>query len=270
VPYRKASEADLSKQAISSASPSPSSSQQPRPSSPNNSKGPPKITPIPRIIPFSSLRSELPAGDKAQSASFKPRHETLAQGLEGKFVDEFGNVLDWDGTVLGRVEGDLPSMVGRPVSCSGEILDTDGEIAGYVSDNYIEPGRQELDGGLQADDEGNIYNKEGAVIGKLNKPPKKEAKESWLARSSARGDGSDAHARACSCTSPAAPKPSSAPNLSGIYLDVKSTFDGIQIIIKIPTILNRDHDCVEHEREKTQEEQERYRDHPKEDGHSHQ
>ncbi|CAG9956753.1 unnamed protein product, partial [Clonostachys rosea f. rosea IK726] len=208
---------------------------------------PPKITPIPRIIPFSSLRSELPAGDKAQSASFKPRHETLAQGLEGKFVDEFGNVLDWDGTVLGRVEGDLPSMVGRPVSCSGEILDTDGEIAGYVSDNYIEPGRQELDGGLQADDEGNIYNKEGAVIGKLNKPPKKEAKESWLARSSARGDGSDAHARACSCTSPAAPKPSSAPNLSGIYLDVKSTFDAESIPRSATGLVSDSGEIIDHE-----------------------
>ncbi|EHK50219.1 hypothetical protein TRIATDRAFT_20726, partial [Trichoderma atroviride IMI 206040] len=88
--------------------------------------------------------------------------------LVGKFVDEFGNILDWDGTVLGSVEGDLPSMVGRPVSESGEILDAAGEVVGYVSDNHSRPKLKDLEGGLRIDGDGNIYNKQGKVVGKMN------------------------------------------------------------------------------------------------------
>src|SRR5262245_30280125 len=54
----------------------------------------PKIPPIPSDI--------CPPPDLAE----------LARGLEGMYVDEFGNILDWNGHVLGRVEGDLPSMIG--------------------------------------------------------------------------------------------------------------------------------------------------------------
>ncbi|KAL6868798.1 hypothetical protein ACO1O0_000116 [Amphichorda felina] len=70
-------------------------------------KEPPKVMPIPRITSLSS--------ENSSSAS--------AHGLEGK-------------TILGRVEGDLPSMVGRPISKIGEVFDADGEVAGYVSENY--------------------------------------------------------------------------------------------------------------------------------------
>lgn len=176
-------------------------------------KEPPKITPIPRIT---SPDSPDPAGP------------AMDEGLEGKCVDEFGNILDWNGTVLGRVEGDLPSMVGRPVTNSGEVLDADGEVAGYVSENYAKPPLKELDGGLRVDDAGKIYSQDGAVIGKLNEPPKGNESSSEQANTShQQGSGS-------------APKPSAAPSPSEIYLDVKSTFDGIQLIIKIPTIFNRE------------------------------
>jgi|UniRef100_A0A8H7K2B6 hypothetical protein len=148
-------------------------------------------------------------------------------------------------------------MVGRPVSQNGEILDTDGDVVGYVSDNYIQPERQELGNGLQVDGEGNIYNQDGAVIGKLNEPPNKDTKSSWPAKQ-----------RAESVPPPAPPKPASAPNPSEIYLDVKSTFDGIQIIMKIPTIFNREHDCAEHDKEKTEEERVKYEDRPRENGDS--
>lgn len=258
VPYRKAAEADRPKQTSRPSSPPPPSQQQAASSSPSssNNKPPPKITPIPRIVPTGSLRYD-PPGSEDPPPPPKPRHETLAQGLEGRYVDEFGNVLDWDGTVLGRVEGDLPSMVGRPVSQNGEILDTDGDVVGYVSDNYIQPERQELGNGLQVDGEGNIYNQDGAVIGKLNEPPNKDTKSSWPAKQ-----------RAESVPPPAPPKPASAPNPSEIYLDVKSTFDGIQIIMKIPTIFNREHDCAEHDKEKTEEERVKYEDRPRENGDS--
>merc|ERR1712000_609427 len=133
----------------------------------------PKITPIPRInMSGSNSRAQSPRPSSLRQKPESPKPDprpassdqspaSLAKGLEGKYVDEFGNILDWDGTVLGRVEGDLPSMVGRPVSASGEILDTDGEVAGRVCENYIKPKLEPLSSGLRVDSEGNIYDEEG-------------------------------------------------------------------------------------------------------------
>lgn len=197
----------------------------------------PKITPIPRInMSGSNSRAQSPRPSSLRQKPESPKPDprpassdqspaSLAKGLEGKYVDEFGNILDWNGTVLGRVEGDLPSMVGRPVSESGQIHDADGEAVGYVSENYAKPPLKELDGGLRVDDDGNIFNADGVAIGKLNEPPRKEAAE-------------EAPSKECSC---GAPKNPAVPNPSEIYLDVKSTFDGIQIVLKIPTIFNQDH-----------------------------
>lgn len=148
-----------------------------------------------------------------------------AQGLVGKFVDEFGNILDWDGTVLGSVGGDLPSMVGRPVSESGEILDNAGEVVGYVLENHTRPTLHDLEGGLKIDGDGNIYNKNGDIVGKMNGPS--------TGKDEAPGQqGTDE-----SKTAPETPgKANDAkPSPSEVYLDVKSTHDGIQLIIKIPT-----------------------------------
>lgn len=160
----------------------------------------------PKLEKKSALPKIVPTSDQSP--------ETLAEGLEGKYVDEFGNILDWDGTVLGRVEGDLPSMVGRPVSEDGKIIDLDGETAGYVSENYSKPPLKPLAGNLKTDDAGNIYNGDGQIIGKLTPPEEK--------------DGDKA---------PDSDKKSAAtPSPSEVYLDVKSTHDGIQLIIKIPTV----------------------------------
>lgn len=178
---------------------------------------------IPRIKPVTEEQSE-------------KSPEELAVGLEGKYVDEFGNILDWDGTVLGRVEGDLPSMVGRPVSASGEILDTDGEVAGRVCENYIKPKLEPLSSGLRVDSEGNIYDEEGNVVGKLNKlkddsnQTKEQQEQQKQQQQQQQQDGKVN-----------IPKPPAvAPRPDELYLDVKSTFDGIQLIIKIPTVFNRD------------------------------
>lgn len=151
-----------------------------------------------------------------------------AEGLVGKFVDEFGNILDWDGTVLGSVEGDLPSMVGRPVSDTGEILDSAGEVVGYVSENHTKPTLRDLEGGLKIDADGNIYNKKGEVVGKMNKPSTGEKE----------GERSGQQSKGEEKTSNDAGKAnaSTAPSPSEVYLDVKSTHDGIQLIIKIPTV----------------------------------
>ncbi|KAJ4307428.1 hypothetical protein N0V84_012743 [Fusarium piperis] len=174
---------------------------------------------IPRIKPVTEEQSQ-------------KSPEELAVGLEGKYVDEFGNILDWDGTVLGRVEGDLPSMVGRPVSASGEILDADGEVAGRVCENYIKPKLEPLSSGLRVDSEGNIYDEEGNVVGKLNNNPKDSNKE--------KDDNTKDNNQTQGGSSSNNPKPTVAPRPDELYLDVKSTFDGIQLIIKIPTVFNRD------------------------------
>ncbi|KAH6999562.1 hypothetical protein EDB80DRAFT_883906 [Ilyonectria destructans] len=156
-----------------------------------------------------------------------PSPAELAKGLDGKYVDEFGNILDWDGTVLGRVAGDLPSMVGRPVSTSGEILDTDGEVVGHVCENYSKPDLKPLGGGLQVDDAGNIYDDQGNVVGKLNAP----------------GGDADKNKETNNETSKSGQSAPAAPTLrpDEMCLDVKSTYDGIQLIIKIPTIFNQDY-----------------------------
>ncbi|PNP55406.1 hypothetical protein THARTR1_04236 [Trichoderma harzianum] len=153
-----------------------------------------------------------------------------AQGLVGKFVDEFGNILDWDGTVLGSAEGDLPSMVGRPVSESGEILDNTGEVVGYVSENHTRPTLSDLEGGLKIDGDGNIYNKNGDIVGKMNKPSTGEGETSGQQDESQGKSSHDAGGKANAAT----------PSPSEVYLDVKSTHDGIQLIIKIPTIFKNE------------------------------
>ncbi|EEU44053.1 uncharacterized protein NECHADRAFT_18786, partial [Fusarium vanettenii 77-13-4] len=175
---------------------------------------------IPRIKPVTEEQSQ-------------KSPEDLAVGLEGKYVDEFGNILDWDGTVLGRVEGDLPSMVGRPVSASGEILDTDGEVAGRVCENYIKPKLEPLSSGLRVDSEGNIYDEEGNVVGKLNNKPKDDSNKDDDSNQTKEQQQRQQDGKVN------IPKPPVvAPRPDELYLDVKSTFDGIQLIIKIPTVFN--------------------------------
>jgi hypothetical protein len=207
---------------------------------------PAHIDPIPRISLGDGSSAREPSRSENRRAQ---RRQTagLAEGLEGKYVDEFGNVLDWDGTVKGRVEGDLPSMVGRPVAANGDVLDADGEVVGHVSENHDQPPLKELDGGLRVDDMGNIYSSEGSIIGKLNEPPTKTEEEQ---PPTAEAKEKHKEQKPCGCS---APQPASAPRPSEIYLDVKSTFDGIQIILKIPTIFNQehDHDHEQHDQSKS-------------------
>lgn len=208
---------------------------------------PAHIDPIPRIAmgdgssPQSPSQSEQRRAQRRQTAG-------LAEGLEGKYVDEFGNVLDWDGTVKGRVEGDLPSMVGRPVSANGDVIDAVGEVVGHVSENHDQPPLKELDGGLRVDDMGNIFSANGSIIGKLNEPPKKADEEQ--PQEQEKQPEADKK-KPCGCS---APQPASAPRPSEIYLDVKSTFDGIQIILKIPTIFNQEQQQQEKQENNQREE----------------
>lgn len=184
----------------------------------------------------------------ASGLTLPPNLAELAANLEGKYVDEFGNVLDWDGRVLGRVEGDLPSMIGRPVAATGEVLSEDDEVVGYVAENEtiqpaVPPPRpiHGMGNGLKVDHLGNILDQDDNVVGHFNSDhmgkaleQKEQAGQSGTTNSQDQGDagqqGSDARSRN--------PKPTAAPSPSEIYLDVKSTNDGVQLIIKIPTVFN--------------------------------
>ncbi|KAF4981365.1 hypothetical protein FZEAL_2795 [Fusarium zealandicum] len=203
-----------------------------------NARGTSSEDPNPEIrIP--SIKS-LSSSDGDEQSTRSP--EDLAAGLDGKYVDEFGNILDWDGTVLGRVEGDLPSMIGRPVTASGQVLDVDGEVVGHVCDNYIKPDLKPLVGGLKVDDEGSIYDEQGNVVGQMNKPASGggggsgtgESKDNNGEKGAGGGAGGGGGGPGTH------PRPFVAPRPDELYLDVKSTFDGIQLIIKIPTVFNRD------------------------------
>lgn len=136
--------------------------------------------------------------------------EALACGLDGGLIDELGNVVGRDGAVLGRVRSDLPAMVGRPVSACGRVVDAKGQVAGYVCENLLpQPpsAARPLDRRLRVDDAGTIYDHEGVPVGRMTR-------------------------------SPASSRPPAAPSPSEVCLDVKSTHDGIQLIIRIPTVLH--------------------------------
>jgi hypothetical protein len=163
----------------------------------------------------------------------------LAQSLEGEFVDEFGNILGADGTVHGRAEGDLPSMVGRPVQGDGSILTADGEVCGYVSENLVTPPLQEVGCGLKVDAEGNIYDMDGETVGKMKVPINNGQNIETTAPGNGATNDSSRQRRASEGLPGRRDGNCPTPSPSEIYLDVKSTHDGIQLIIKIPTVFNR-------------------------------
>ncbi|OLN97947.1 hypothetical protein CCHL11_02560 [Colletotrichum chlorophyti] len=200
---------------------------------------------IPKVTPLNS------------GLTLPPDLAELAQGLEGKYVDEFGNILEWDGQVLGRVEGDLPSMIGRPVSATGEIFSEDGEVVGYVAENDTvppaPPSPKPIEGmgdGLKVDHLGNILDRNNNVLGHFNGAPlaqslQRTGQTGKPGHSSgphpANNTGSNnAHSNNSSFCPKCNPqsKPSATPSPSEIFMDVKSTNDGIQLIIKIPTVIN--------------------------------
>ncbi|KAK2033131.1 hypothetical protein LX32DRAFT_581620 [Colletotrichum zoysiae] len=213
-----------------------------RPSSKSTPKPQEKNAPIqiPKVTPLSS------------GLTLPPNLAQLAQGLDGKYVDEFGNILDWNGQVLGRVEGDLPSMIGRPVAVTGEIFSEDGEVVGYVAENDTipptPPSPKPIEGmgdGLKVDHMGNILDKNNNVVGHFDgAPPAKSLQQTGQTGKSGQSSGArpghvpDTRTSCPQCTAHQAKPSSTTPSPSEIFMDVKSTNDGIQLIIKIPTVFH--------------------------------
>ncbi|KAI0420965.1 hypothetical protein F5X98DRAFT_331078 [Xylaria grammica] len=184
------------------------------------------ITPIPKIPKIPHIDSSPPVD--------LPR---LAQGLAGHAIDDVGNIVDESGEVLGHATGDLPAMVGKRVSDSGEVYGDGGEIVGYVYENFVNPPPPteipgDVLGGLRVDHKGNILDSDGNIIGKFHQPPGKKGSSP---KQSPKTESEEK------------PKEEQKPKVnahtggspSDLFLDVKSTTDGIQLTIRIPTTFSR-------------------------------
>jgi hypothetical protein len=110
-----------------------------------------------------------------------------AKKLEGKKVDEDGDILDKHGNNLGRAERyqeeepepepepekeDLSALEGKKVNKAGNVVDSDGKLFGRVMEGVL----SKLVG-KKCDAEGKIYSDSGKVIGKAELIPVDEREE---------------------------------------------------------------------------------------------
>ncbi|KAK2614136.1 hypothetical protein N8I77_000989 [Diaporthe amygdali] len=268
------------------------SAENPRKKTPKDS--PAYVAPIggiPKITPIDSLASNPlstpPPEDQSSDPPKKlPIHQIPKDHLVGKTIDEFGDILDDEGAILGRVEGDLPSMVGRTISnARGDVLGDEGELLGYVAEVETGEGEQQESkqqhptwdlaevmkamaaagqgpGGLRVDPFGNILDAEGNVVGSFH-----DNKTGFGKKTREGGNGKSGSGKARSKPSSSKQKPDETgpedqaessseshprenaqshrrqpeerkPSPSDIFLDVKSTTEGIQLTIRIPTVFN--------------------------------
>ena len=92
-------------------------------------------------------------------------------GLEGLVVVKDGKVEDEDGNVVGQiVEGDPKKLIGRAVDEDGDIVDKYGNVKGHA-EPYEEPEEAKSDlsvlKGLTVNKQGNVIGPEGIPIGRL-------------------------------------------------------------------------------------------------------
>ncbi|KAI1473154.1 uncharacterized protein F4812DRAFT_411788 [Daldinia caldariorum] len=189
------------------------------------------ITPIPKIPKVTPIGMEPP-----------PDLLHLAHGLGGGVVDDVGNIVDASGTVLGHATGDLPAMVGQKVADNGEIYGESGEVIGYVAENFTDPQPpvdipENVLGGLKVDHNGNILDTNGNIIGRFNEKAAENGNLAPFMRRSKSGESQTNNEK------PDEKKPKINAHTGGspsdIFLDVKSTTDGIQLTIRIPTTFGR-------------------------------
>ncbi|CAK7242402.1 MAG: hypothetical protein STHCBS139747_003893 [Sporothrix thermara] len=201
-------------------------------------KTPAQVTPISAIGRISPVR-----GISTHSRPSFP--QSLTSLFVGKVIDEYGDVHKDgpDSPLLGRVAGDLPSMVGRTVSNdAGDVLDDDGSLLGYVQAIEGHTPSQTLEeytsggaAGFRVDAEGQILDAAGNVVGRMNTPTGGRSKT---------GEASSPDGQK-SPSPEGRPPPVNAESFrqespSDIFLDVKSTTEGIQLTIRIPTVFPGD------------------------------
>lgn len=281
---------------LSDDSPEPGQNQNPgglRKKTPKDS--PAYVAPIggiPKINPIEPIEHNFhptppPEGESPDQPKKLPIYQISKDHLVGKTIDEFGDILDDQGAVLGRVEGDLPSMVGRAISnARGDVLGDDGELLGYVAEVETGEGQQQESkqqpptwdlaevmramaaagqgpGGLRVDPFGNILDAEGNVVGSFHDNKTgfgKKAHDGDNGKSGKSGktrskqSGSEQKHKTpelgeqAESSSESRPRENAQshrkepeerkPSPSDIFLDVKSTTEGIQLTIRIPTVFN--------------------------------
>ncbi|CAN8102111.1 unnamed protein product [Discula destructiva] len=268
---------------------------------------PAPVTPIgqlPRIPSIQPLNTNprpiSPPKDTHATPRKPPIYEVRKDHLVGKTIDEWGDIVDEDGQVLGRVEGDLPSMVGRKISnARGDILGDDGGLLGYVAEVGPEGNHQRFEeqqkseeqqkpseeiptrslddvmkdmaaagkgpGGLRVDLFGNILDADGNLVGSFHDKTTGFGRKSGAFPESDLSDNvSESKTRAKPKPRARAPESNPKPvsdkpegtaterrdkaqaqkkeenplNPSDIFLDVKSTTEGIQLTIRIPTVFS--------------------------------
>ncbi|KAJ1328081.1 DUF3659 domain-containing protein [Microdochium nivale] len=213
----------------------------------HSTHSPANVTPIPRIGAISPIQKS--------SGGTTVKLSDLAQGLEGFEVDDVGNVVNEKGKVLGYVMGDLPSMVGKKVAEGGKIYGDNGEVLGHVTENFTgddsggEENANDQDdltdalNGLRVDHDGNIMDQMGNIVGRLNERPTSKGR-----RQGQDGDNQNEQEQAGATSGTGQEEAQDGKNKNkgriplvpaDISLDVKSTYDGIQIIIKIPSMFKR-------------------------------
>lgn len=245
---------------------------------------------IPSVQPLHSNPHPTPPPEDNQTKQKKvPIYEAKKDHLVGMAIDEWGDIVNDDGEVLGRVEGDLPSMIGRKVSnARGDVLGDDGGLLGYVAEigpgkGHASPPKQAVPtwsleevekamaasgkgpGGLRVDPFGNILDAEGNSVGSFHDNVSGFGRKSGAFPDDASGgDSKDSKPRTKHESRPRQPKAKPTPrsekpegtatqrrdktqsqkkeenplNPSDIFLDVKSTTEGIQLTIRIPTVFN--------------------------------
>ncbi|KAI8964480.1 hypothetical protein F5Y11DRAFT_315801 [Daldinia sp. FL1419] len=189
------------------------------------------VTPIPKIPKIA------PIGMAPPTDLFR-----LADGLGGGVIDDVGNIIDESGKILGHATGDLPAMVGKKVADNGEIYGDGGEVIGYVSENFTGPPSpvdipENVLGGLKVDHNGNILDANGNIIGCFNE----KAGENGNLASFMKQSKPNGHQTEDKKNDERKPKVNAhtGGSPSDIFLDVKSTTDGIQLTIRIPTTFGR-------------------------------
>lgn len=217
-----------------------------------------------------------------------PAQQIPKDHLVGKKIGDFGEIVDENKNVLGRVEGDLPSMVGRTISnARGDVLGDDGELLGYVAEVETGKGQEkqpepqhptwdlaevmkamaaqgEGPGGLRVDPFGNILDGEGNIVGSFH--DNRTGFGSKKASGGGNGNDGGSKERLTSSQPKEAPQENKSGEQAGpstsqsqpprnaqsfrnqpeerkespsdIFMDVKSTTEGIQLTIRIPTVFN--------------------------------
>lgn len=219
------------------------------PETKDSKKPPAYVAPIPKIGPIPPISR---TNGTSPSRPTLPRFVTA--NLVGRRIDEYGDIVDDEGKVLGRVAGDLPSMVGRTVmNQRGDVLGDDGELLGYVAEVESDKKKaasstptQSIDeymgdqkSAFRVDQMGNIVDAEGNIVGSFHdnntmgpKPKKEEPEEEKEEEKDEEEKGADENEE----ERPNAQNFRKELNPSDIFLDVKSTREGIQLTIRIPTI----------------------------------